>query len=93
MTSLLILSHMGFGKNEEHLYCADGNHWALIWGEGRIPGARSRWQINFVQFGLIFQGDHCGTCSFLFRFWCLEFWGSYWVFRKVVHPGFKASNN
>lgn len=61
----------------------------------QIQGTWSPGRINLVQSHLRFVGPRYGTC-FTSLFWCLELWGSSWIFfGKSVHPWsyeYKISN-
>jgi len=54
----------------------------------QILGTRSQWQLNCVQWHVIFVGPQYGTC-FMSPFWCLEFWGGLYIFTQFLHPCFK----
>jgi hypothetical protein len=49
-----------------------------------IPGTRSPWQLNFVQWRLIFVGPRYET-FFMSPSWRLEFWDGSSIFGKFVH--------
>ena len=50
----------------------------------KIPCNRSPERLNFVPRHLIFVGRKYGN-YFMLSFWCLEFWGGSWIFRKYVY--------